>query len=837
MSEPSDTPPEKKTPPDLSTGAGMDPAVLKKISAAPLGAAEALNGQRIGRWQLLRELGRGGMGVVFEVQRVDGEFHQRGALKLLQSGVLNAAQKALFLRERQILAQLIHPNIATLLDGGTAANGVPFLVMELVEGQDLIEYVQSRKLDLQQRLALFAQLCSAVACAHEQLVIHRDIKPSNILVDASGQLKLMDFGIAKSVLPTERAQDETATPITLSHSTPEQLQNQPTTVRSDIYQLGLVLFQLLTGERAHPVDQSDYLQTVQRICRHEITPPSRVDVAAPIAAADVRGDLDAIVLRACRTRPADRYPSVAALAADVQAFVQQRPIAERRNEHWYRVRKLLARNRLTAALVAAFTVTLLGAVMYYTWALKQERDRALDESEKARALAAFLPDVLASADPDARPGHEITVREILDDAAASLQGDAEVRPAVRLQMHALLSRIYSKLGLTEKACEQLRLRNRLRGASDGAEQAIDRLQLADCLINLDQLQAADEIIQSLQPTAAHRVPAMQAHGWVTRADLSLHQGHRQQAIDQARTALTMTQHLSPRQQQQAHNVLAFAHRGLNQFDQAIEHLQQVQALNAELYPPGHSNAFKTRANLANVYLFKGDLETAERIQQEALMLAVNTFGESHPVTGDLHNSLGLVRFFQSDYSTSATHFVQAREIAAQWQGAHSIPVAMLDINLANVKLSTGRPAEARTHLYSAREIYQRLDGADSHHLIKVYYNLLRCELEGDLSDQSLHWGKELARLNDLFRDDLSLLERARNHHIIADVQQLSGDLQGADASMHQALSLYRSAPADSLEANELNEALSLARDIKEALQQHPAAADLQAELDALAGPD
>ena len=310
----------------------------------------------IGPWHLVRKLGSGGMGVVWLAERADGQFEQRAALKLIKRGMDSEAVLKRFLRERQILARLDHPHIAHLLDGGIAADGRPYFAMEYVEGLPLLRYCHERGAKLEERLKLFIDVCAAVQFAHEHHVVHRDLKPSNVLVTASSGVKLLDFGIAK-LLETDDTSPDAIThlqrerPMTPAYAAPEQIRGERITEATDIYALGCVLYELLTGKRSYDFSGAHEPKDVLRIIETaDPVAPSRLKLSAPpLPQRQMRGDLDTIVLTALRRDPERRYAGVAALATDLQNFLDGKPISARRDSVFYRGWKFVRRHRVGMA--------------------------------------------------------------------------------------------------------------------------------------------------------------------------------------------------------------------------------------------------------------------------------------------------------------------------------------------------------------------------------------------------------------------------------------------------------------------------------------------------------
>lgn len=370
---------------------------------------DELVGQDIGPYHIRRLLGQGGMGAVYLAERADDEYYRQVALKIVRRGLDSRFVLKRFRVERQILATLAHPNIAQLLDGGTTASGLPYLVMEYIDGQPLTEYCAKRQLALEDRLRLFLPVCAAVQHAHQKLVVHRDLKPSNILVTADGVPKLLDFGIAKLLDPTLAPDDLTRTRtamrlMTPDYASPEQVRGLPITTASDVYALGAVLYELLTGVRPHQLENYTPAEIERAVCDTEIERPSsalgrmkdevrrmkdrsRQPAASCIPhSASLKGDLDNIMLMALRKEPERRYQSVEQLAEDLRRYLAGRPISARRESLVYRAEKFVRRNKLGVAAAALILFSLLGGIVTTARAARvAERERARAEANLAEA--------------------------------------------------------------------------------------------------------------------------------------------------------------------------------------------------------------------------------------------------------------------------------------------------------------------------------------------------------------------------------------------------------------------------------------------------------------------
>jgi non-specific serine/threonine protein kinase/serine/threonine-protein kinase len=355
-------------------------------------AVDALLGQALGPYRIVELVGSGGMGAVYRAVRIDEQFEKQVAIKIVRRGLDTDLVLSRFKSERRILARLDHPGLARLLDGGTTPDGRPYLVMEYVVGRRIDLYAAERGLDVTQRLALFRQVCAAVAYAHQNLVVHRDIKPANILVTADGTPKLLDFGIAKLIDP-DRSDDPTVTDgcaLTPDYASPEQLRGEPVTTASDVYSLGVLLFELLTGQRPYRLESRAPHVVARAVCEQEAPRPSSIATESRGALA---GDLDTIVLMALRKEPLRRYASVERLSDDLRRHVEGRPVRAQHDTLRYRTAKFMKRNRVGVAAAGAIVLSLVGGIATTAWqARAARRQGALAERRfsEVRRLAGTL---------------------------------------------------------------------------------------------------------------------------------------------------------------------------------------------------------------------------------------------------------------------------------------------------------------------------------------------------------------------------------------------------------------------------------------------------------------
>ncbi|MEO6727197.1 MAG: serine/threonine-protein kinase [Blastocatellia bacterium] len=451
-------------------------------------------GQLIGPYKILRELGHGGMGTVYLAERADEQFKQRVAVKVVKRGMDSEEILARFRHERQILASLDHPNIARLLDGGTTADALPYFVMEHIEGQPIDVYCNTHKLTTDERLELFRTVCSAVHYAHQNLVVHRDLKPTNILVTEAGTVKLLDFGIAKilnpemfpeTVLPTRTWER----PMTPAYASPEQVRGHVITTASDVYALGVILYELLTGQRPYQFKGHAPHEIAKVVCETEPDRPSTAVIRATTLAEaagktdggaavrlrnQLKGDLDTIVLMALRKEPQRRYASAEQFSEDLRRHLDGLPVIAREDTFKYRTGKFVARNKLAVVVAAVFALLLAGFLMttlVQSRRIARERDRAQLERDKAERVSAFLADLFKVSDPSESKGNQVTARELLDKGAERINTELKDQPEVQATLMDVIGEVYIRLGLydqAEKLLDQsLRTRRQLFGSEHG----------------------------------------------------------------------------------------------------------------------------------------------------------------------------------------------------------------------------------------------------------------------------------------------------------------------------------------------------------------------------------
>ncbi|MGZ4983450.1 MAG: protein kinase domain-containing protein [Chthoniobacterales bacterium] len=567
------------------------PAIAIPRDLFPNNVEEPFAGRQFGSYQIIREIGRGGLGAVYLAARADDEYRKQVAIKLVRRGLDTEDILRRFRNERQILAQLDHPNIARLIDGGTTDDGLPYFVMEYVNGQPINGYCDANALSTTERLTLFRKVCSAVTYAHQNLVIHRDLKPSNILVTQDGEPKLLDFGIAKLLSAGDELFTQTIPALrvmTPEYASPEQIKGDKIMTTSDVYSLGVLLYELLTGQQPYRLKTRTPEQIARAITEQEPERPSTVladnqqsEIRNPKS---LRGDLDNIVLMAMRKEPARRYASVGQFSEDIRRHLTGLPVVARKDTVAYRTSKFVNRHRIGVAAAALVLLSLVGGIVA---TLIQVRT-ASRERAKAEGISGFLQKTLYASNPAISVNSQATVKDILDDASKRLATEElSEQPEVKGELQRIIGSSYLALGQYDLAQQNLttalQTQTRIFG-EDGVETLKTGVLMASLwagakgdyakankfyLAKLPRLRAE---VRKRTITADYLVSALNGFALLHRA-----QGDSNEAESLMREELTLRPYFSPDQIHTlgvAQAVLALTQADQGKFDEAIKTVRE-----------------------------------------------------------------------------------------------------------------------------------------------------------------------------------------------------------------------------------------------------------------------
>jgi len=712
----------------------------------------------VGPYKLVQCLGKGGTAVVWKGERDDGEFQQTVAVKVLRRWLDSDESVERFREERRILASLEHPNLARLLDGGVTDDGWPYFIMEYVDGTPITEYCDRRRLDVSQRLTLLEQVFQVVQYAHQRLVVHRDLKPSNILVTDAGQVKLLDFGIAK-VLQSDAAStpgNELTEPggrlLTPAYASPEQLLGERVSTATDVYALGVLLYRLLAGRSPYRV-RDGQPALFQDAILHQVPPslPERVlardaddedprQLAAARAstperlARTLRGDLDAICQVALRKEPEHRYASVEQLSVDIQRYRERLPVLARAGNRRYRAGRFLRRNALAVAASLVVPLVVLAALAAHVERLSTERDRAAAaallaerEAAKAQQISGYLVDLFRAADPAESRGGDVTAIQLVDrgiERAGAIHGDT----ALQATMLHVLGQVSRSLGRYQQSDELLlQALTLLEREVDNSRlmQADVLAELGEANFQLGRLDVAegyhrralatlpeDELARRARTLTNLGIVHIVTSRYAEARDLLVEAltFHRRAAIDSAPHATTL-------------NALGTLLSREARHSEAIDMLQHAYAMRRSLFGDTHPQTSVARGNLGIALLESGDPAAAADHLQQALAVDEQVLGPRHPSLAVLLNQLASARRELGDPQGAIAYLLRAVEILRENHEEHSPAIAAAVSGLGTAYLKLGEFDEAATYLAQAVAIDERVLGPQSRELAIDLVNL------------------------------------------------------------------------------------------------------------------
>jgi len=763
-----------------TTMAGDRETPERAMGTAIKGPSEPSPERRIGAYRVLRELGHGGMGTVFLAARADDQYQKQVAIKVVR-GLDSDQIVRYFRRERQILAALDHPNIARLLDGGATEDGLPYFVMECVEGEPIDSFCDQRKLSVQERLRLFQGVCAAVQYAHQNLVVHRDLKPKNILVDAQGVPKLLDFGIAKLLSAEISGETATGTALAMTpeYASPEQMRGQPITTATDVYALGVVLYELLTGHRPYGWQVRDSLELLKAVCEEEperpstavgrteqrMLPDGAVHTTTPESASRtregtpeklrrrLRGDLDNIILMALRKEPQRRYRSVEAFSEDIRQYLEGRPVTAHKATAWYRTGKFVRRHALGVGAAVAVFLFAVGFGVVTT----VQSHRIARERDKAERLATFMVDLFKVSDPNKARGNSITAREVLDKGAEKISKELKDEPETRAMLMDTMGKVYLGLGLYDPAKslleEAVRIRRQLFGN-----------QHPDVAASLDNL------------------------AWVF-----LRKGDYAGAEPLFREALAMRRKLFGNQHPDVAASLddlagLLFYKG--DYVHAESLAREALAMRRKLFGNQHPDVAASLRGVANLLYIERDYAGAEALYRETLSTQRKLFGNEHLSVALTLSNLGGVLYAKGDYAGAEPLFREALAMRRKLLGNDTLDVAASLQNLAAL-LQVKRDYAAAESLYrEALSTYRKISGNEHPQTAVILNNLgLLLSRQGNYAAAEPLYREAIAMRRKLLGDKHP--DVAGSVHNLADMFMMTKDYAAAEPLYREALAIRR----------------------------------------------
>jgi serine/threonine-protein kinase len=766
-------------------------------------------GGRFGPYRLIRELGRGGMGAVYLAERDDEQYERRVAIKVLPAGLLSRGLRTRFLLERRILASLDHPNIARLYDAGMSDDGTPYFVMECVEGRRIDVHCDETRLPIRARLALFDQVCDAVQFAHRNLVVHRDLKPANILVSNDGVVKLLDFGVAK-LLRTEAEAEATLTGLggwqafTPEYASPEQLRDEPISTSTDVYALGVILFDLLAGCWPYHARDRSVRSIEQAVLEQDPGRPS----AAPSATVaerrsttvaglrrQLRGDLDNIVLTALRKEPEHRYPSVQHLRDDLHRYLESRPVHARPATWGYRAGKFVRRHRVGVAAAALVGASLIAGIAGTAWQARA----AAREARRADQVRQFVVGLFEVSDPDRAQGDSITARALLDQGAARLATELAAEPELRAEMQAVLGGIYEKLGLYDRARPLLEEALAVREARLGSrnlEVARSAAALASVLFEQGEYPKAEELTRkglALRQRLLGPEDTLVAASMTDLAAIMGAQGKDEDAESLLRAGLAIDRKHEAWQKAATdlHNLsVALWRRG--EYGEALPLAEEALALRRRHLGEEHTEVASTLLALASILSARGEYDRAEEVTRRCLAMRRKLLGGKHPHVAITLSNLGLLLQARGRLEEAEQRHREALAIRRAAFGDHHLEVAASRNNLGTLLYAKGDFPGAADQIGRALAIWRSALGETHPHVLTALNNL-----GATWRDQG-----DLAKAEPALREALALRRKvlgeehpdvAASHNNLGELLAKKGEFAEAEANSRAALATWRTA--------------------------------------------
>ncbi|NNF27088.1 MAG: serine/threonine protein kinase, partial [Gemmatimonadetes bacterium] len=736
----------------------------------------------IGGYEILGRLGQGGMGTVYLARRGDDGLDRNVALKVVGRTGEEPA-RARFRAEQRILSRLEHPNVARLYEAGIDERGVPFFVMEYVDGVPIDQFADREGLTIEQRVGLIRQLTDALAYAHRNLIVHRDVKPSNTLVTDEGVLKLLDFGVAKLLTPEPGAAGDALTRpgaalLTPEYASPEQIRGEPVTTAADVYAAGVLLYELLTGVRPYEFTSRSPVHIEEVVSGTQPKRPSAAVTGAGASAAEARrsvpsrlaralsGDLDWILLKALRKEPEARYGSVQALSEDLDRYLRGEPVLARRPTLWYLGRRFVTRNRGPVAAVGLIVVTLAAGLAGTWW----QANRATREAEQSRRVKEMLVGLFEAADPDVARGRDLTALELLDQGQRVLLAGLQDEPAVRTELLNILGGVYTKLGEYDQAeplvdsalaaaetldDEELLLSSLAATADlrygqgryeDGEAAALRRLELqrasdpgpstalaaamTDLATFLSSTGRYDEaeglILEALEIDQALDADQKEGQDWNSLSILRARTGNYDGAIEAGRAAVRAHRRHTTSDDTGLATALASLAWALDlkgEFSTADSIYHEALAMRRRILSEDHPHIAILLNNMGSMRQKEGRLGEARALHEEALALRRRTFGNDHEQVAGSLNNLAIVDYYEQNYDGAAAAFREALRIFRLNLPADHPNVLTGTNNLAAVLREQGNLAEAETLFRTTLEDRVRVLGPDHHDTGGAHNNL------------------------------------------------------------------------------------------------------------------
>ncbi|MEM9304063.1 MAG: serine/threonine-protein kinase [Pseudomonadota bacterium] len=757
----------------------------------------------LGAYRLTRKLGQGGMGAVYLAERDDTELDMQVAIKLVPNQVRGEEGLRRFQRERQILANLDHPNIARLFDGGSTDDGVPFLVMQFVDGRNIADFAGD--LPLRQKLELFQKVCAAVQHAHRNLIIHRDIKPSNVMVTPSGEPMLLDFGIAKALGDGEGAewQDDTATGMrfmSLRYASPEQVRGEPLTTATDVYSLGVLLAELLSGRSPYQPADMDRVALQQAICKGEVVAPSELlGKTSANAARPLKGDLDNIVLKALRKEPERRYESIAALAQDIENHLTGMPVSARPDTLWYRTSRFIGRHRVGVAIslaVVAMTAFQQYRVIDQRNVAEASAETAALERDKAEQTRDFLIELFQASDPTEALGEEITARQMLDRGASTID-DLNDNPELQAAVLVTIGRLYRLLGLYDEATALLERSLALSRERASTEAIAESAQI----LAMTRMAAGDyETATALMTEAValidarHGGDSLEAAGARVNLAKIYWESSQPELVEQyaleSSAILEGLEEAHPQIASENAKVLGYVASANGDYPLAEAHYRE--AVRLQRAHREEANPFMAAAlmSVGHAQFSQGDYAGAADTYREALVTMREVYGEVHPQTAGALMSLGALESNLGNQDVAEKYMLESLEVNRELLGDDHLEIATTLNNLAFVIVrKEGDLGDAEANLREALAITRKQLGDNNSQVARSLSTLgWLLSLRGKIDEAAGAYEASLAMNRELLEE--GHIDLAPTLTLLAHLRHRQGNCETSLAASREAMDIF-----------------------------------------------
>lgn len=728
-----------------------------------------LLGSTIGAYRLTRLLGKGGAGSVYLGERADRQYSAQVAIKIIEDRRIYEEVTTRFKSERQILAQLNHSNIARLLDAGESRGGMPYLVMEYIHGEPIDQFCNSKALSIKERLAIFIKVCTAVQYAHQNLIIHRDIKPGNILVSPDGTPKLLDFGIAKLIDDSAKSAVTAAETgltrlnerlLTPEYASPEQITGQHVTTASDIYALGMILYELLTGTRPYQVQALNHLELERIICVIDPIRPSQIleqtnifdssleklDIDQATRARksnqkrlkkELSGDLDAIVMRALRKEPTQRYSSVEQLIKDIERHLNQEPVEACHGNWAYYSKRFVRRHKIGVASSIAALSTLIGFTVFVSiqnQIITEQRDLATQQTTRAEHVSNFMLEVFSNADPFINKGKEVTAKELLAQAGEKISDDntLQQQPEVKAKLLEAIGRAYQRQNQPELAIKYLSdslllKNNKPNSYKDSFAQTLNYLGDAqrqkglykEAGVSLNESRLIFE--KNGQTVTPEYIDTLK-----NLAYLELTLSNPSKAYVILEESLSIARKVYGNNHPEIASILLTKTQSLlwqNKREEALSSAREASNISHSTLPDIHPDRALVDLTLGDILFQEGRLKEAESLVNQSLRAQIVLYGKENVALASTMDSLSMIYQAQGKTEGAETHARKALDIVEKALGKNNIDTVYYHTALSDLLIKQGKHREAITHAQTAMSILEKNKATDHQYMASAEYLL------------------------------------------------------------------------------------------------------------------